>query len=160
MHDLVELLRRLHNANVEFVIVGGFASVLHGVTLVTQDIDICCRFTEGNLCKLQSALSGLHPAHRMTPKKLPLELTAELCARLQNLYLVTDAGTLDCLSEVLGVGKYEDVAKESVVVELPFGECRVLNIDALIRAKEAMNRPHDRITVAQLRAIKEKPIQK
>ena len=36
------------------------------------------------------------------------------------------------------------------------GKFRVLDIDGLIRAKEAMNRPHDRLTVAQLKAIKER----
>ena len=39
-------------------------------------------------------------------------------------------------------------------VELPCGNCRILDLDALICAKEAMNRDHDRITVLQLREIK------
>jgi hypothetical protein len=40
-------------------------------------------------------------------------------------------------------------------VELPYGNCRILGIDALIRAKEAMNRNHDKITVMFLKKIKE-----
>jgi len=39
-------------------------------------------------------------------------------------------------------------------VELPFGRCRILDIDGLITAKEAMDRDHDRITVRQLREMK------
>jgi hypothetical protein len=39
-------------------------------------------------------------------------------------------------------------------LELPFGNCRILDLDALIRAKEAMNRDHDRFTAKQLREIK------
>jgi hypothetical protein len=38
-------------------------------------------------------------------------------------------------------------------LELPFGKCRILGLEALIRAKEAMNRDHDRFTARQLREI-------
>lgn len=39
MSDLLSLLRRLSQAGIEFVIVGGFAGIVHGCTYVTQDID-------------------------------------------------------------------------------------------------------------------------
>ena len=155
MQNLSELTRRLVAAQVEFVLVGGFAAVAHGVTLVTRDVDICCRFTEANLMRIQTAFAGLHPVHRSRPD-LPLDLTPEQCARLKNLYLKTDLGIVDCLGEVLGVGGFDDVLRNSIEVELPSGNCRVLDIDALIRAKEAMNRDHDRITVKQLKEIKKK----
>jgi hypothetical protein len=74
---------------------------------------------------------------------------------LKNLYLKTDLGVVDCLGEVLGVGNFDKVLKNSVEVDLPYGKCRILDIDALIRAKEAMNRNHDKITVMLLKKIKE-----
>lgn len=43
MQQLSELTRRLVEAKVEFVLIGGFAAVAHGVTLVTRDLDICWR---------------------------------------------------------------------------------------------------------------------
>ncbi len=153
MQNLSELTRRLIAAQVEFVLVGGFAAVAHGVTLVTRDVDICCRFSEANLMRIQKAFDGLHPVHRARPD-LPLELTSEQCASLNNLYLKTDFGIVDCLGEVLGIGNFEAVLKNSIEVELPYGQCRILEIDALIRAKEAMNRDHDRITVKYLKEIK------
>ena len=156
MQNLSELTRRLIEARVEFVLIGGFAAVAHGATLVTRDVDICCRFSESNLSRIQKALSGLHPAHRSRPD-LPLDLTKEQCTRLNNLYLKTDLGVLDCLGEVLGIGDFDAVLRQSVEVELPFGHCRILDIDGLIRAKEAMNRDHDRITVRQLKEIKKRP---
>ena len=153
MQNLSELTRRLIEARVEFVLIGGFAAVAHGVTLVTRDVDICCRFTEANLMRIQRAFSDLHPTHRSRPD-LPLDLTPHQCVQLNNLYLKTDLGIVDCLSEVLGVGDFESVWSHSIQVELPGGSCRILDLDALIRAKEAMNRDHDRITVKQLREIK------
>jgi len=152
MQNLSELTRRLLETSVEFVLVGGFAAVAHGVTLVTRDVDICCRFSEENLMKIQKAFADLHPVHRSRPD-LPLALTSEQCATLRNLYLKTDLGVVDCLSEILGIGDFEAVLRCSVEVELPVGKCRILDLDALIRAKEAMNRDHDRITVRQLREI-------
>ena len=82
-----------------------------------------------------------------------LQLTPEQCAGLKNLYLKTDLGVVDCLGEVLGVGSFDEVLKNSVEVELPVGKCRIIDIETLIRAKEAMNRDHDRITVKHLKEI-------
>jgi hypothetical protein len=155
VQNLSELTRRLVEAQVEFVLIGGFAAVAHGATLVTRDVDICCRFSEANLKCLEKALGELHPVHRSRPD-LPFSFTPEQCARLKNLYLKTDLGAVDCLGEVLGLGDYDAVLRQSVEVELPFGRCRILEIDGLIRAKEAMNRDHDRITVRQLREIKKR----
>ena len=84
MQNLGELVRRLIAGNVEFVLVGGFAAVAHGVTLVTRDVDVCCRFSEANLMRIQSALVDLHPVHRWHPY-FPLQLTPEQCASLKNL---------------------------------------------------------------------------
>ena len=153
MQNLSELTRRLVEAQVEFVLVGGFAAVAHGVTLVTRYVDICCRFSEANLMRIQTAFADLHPVHRSRPD-LPLALTPEQCANLKNLYLKTDLGIVDCLSEVLGVGDFESVLRHSVELVMPFGNCRILDLDALICAKEAMNRDHDRFTARQLREIK------
>jgi hypothetical protein len=102
--------------------------------------------------RIQKAFDGLHPTHRTRPD-LPLKLTPEQCADLKNLYLKTDLGIVDCLSEVLGVGNFEAVLKNSIEVELPYGKCRILDIETLIHAKEAMNRDHDRITVKYLKEI-------
>ena len=155
MQNLSQLVERLISAEVEFVLVGGFAAVAHGVTLVTRDVDICCRFTEPNLLRIQKAFADLHPVHRSRPD-LPLELTPQHCASFKNLYLRTDWGMVDCLSEILGVGGFDEVLEKSVELDLPGGQCRVLNIDALIRAKEAMNRDRDRIAVRHLQEIKKK----
>jgi hypothetical protein len=152
MDNLNDILQRLHGKNAEFVLVGGLAAVVHGVTLVTRDVDICCRFNEENLMRIQEAVCDLHPVHRSRPD-VPLSLTPDQCASLKNLYLKTDLGVLDCLGEVLGIGTYDEVLKNSVVAELPFGEIRVLAVSALIKAKEAMHRDHDLITVKHLKAI-------
>jgi hypothetical protein len=155
MQNLAELTKRLIEANVEFVLVGGFAAIAHGVLRSTRDVDVCCRFSEENLMRIQQALAGLHPVYRPRTD-LPLELTPELCASLKNLYLKTDLGILDCLGEIKGVGGFDEVVRHSVELELPIGKCRVIDLETLIIAKEAMDRDHDRITVRDLKEIKKR----
>lgn len=154
-NDFVNLLERLVNNGVDFVIVGGFAGVVHGCTYVTQDIDICCDFSPSNLLALQRAVSDLNPIHRMTPQRKKLELTEEACAQLKNLYLDTREGQLDCLSFLDGLGDYTQAKQESEVIEVEGTKMRVLSLDALVRTKRAMNRPRDKEAISQLEAIKE-----
>lgn len=156
MVDFDALLGLLRQHCVDFVVIGGFAATAHGVSLLTQDVDICCAYTPENLRRLGAALEGLHPFHRMTPQPLPLELTDENIPRLKDLYLQTDLGQLDCLSEVKGVGDSSEVRRQSIEVELPSGPCRILSLDALIRAKQAMGGPKDKLTILQLKAIQER----
>lgn len=151
------ILGRLHRQRVEFVIIGGICNVLHGVTLVTKDVDVCCRFSPQNLRQLEAAVQDLHPVHRMTPQKLPFALDERLCRELKNVYLRTDLGILDCLGEVAGLGGYDAVLQASVPVTLTCGECRMLSLDALILSKETLGRDQDKLAVRQLRAIKETP---
>lgn len=43
--DLLEYVqKRIADAKVDFVVVGGVAATIHGVTLVTYDLDVCVRF--------------------------------------------------------------------------------------------------------------------
>ena len=152
--DFMNLLERLIRAGVDFVIVGGFAGVVHGCTYVTQDIDICCDFSPDNLLALQKAVCDLHPVHRMTPKRKKLELTEKTCGQFRNLYLDTDIGRLDCLSNIDGIGDYKKVKEASVTIEAEKIRLLVLKLDALIKTKKAMNRPRDKEAILQLEAIK------
>ena len=153
-NDFLNLLLQLNTANVKFVIIGGFAGIVHGCTFVTQDVDICCEFDADNLLRLQDALSDISPVHRMTPQKIKLELTEDNCGDYKNLYLDTDLGQLDCIGSVKGIGDFCEVVKVSQKIEVEGQLLDVLTIDALIEAKKALDRPHDKEAVIQLEAIK------
>lgn len=159
IEEAESLLKRLHAQSVEFVIIGGICNVLHGVTLVTQDVDVCCRFSPENLRRLEAAVRGLNPVHRQTPQKLPFVLNEQLLRELKNIYLRTDLGVIDCLGEVAGIGGYAAVLEASVPVALSFGQCRMLSLDALIRSKETLGREQDLAALRQLRAIRERTAQ-
>ncbi len=150
------LLTRLKAGGLDFVVIGGVCVVFHGAPLATFDLDICCPFGEVNVRKIESAVNDLHPVHRLTANKLPLEETRSSFGSLKNIYLQTDLGKLDCLGEVAGVGNFDEVKKQSVVAKFSYGEFRFLNIDALIAAKRAVGRERDLEAVRWLQCIKEK----
>jgi hypothetical protein len=155
MDSLGELVRRLHASNARFVIIGGLAAVKYGTSYVTYDVDICVPQDAENFRTIAGAIRDLNPQFRQR-RDLPFELTPERLNGLKNLYLMTDLGPLDCLSEVAAIGDYDAVLQESELAKFPFGECRILKIGALIRAKEAIGRPQDHFVTTQLRAIQER----
>jgi hypothetical protein len=154
------LLTRLKDSGLEFVVIGGVCVVFHGAPVATFDLDICCKFGEENVRRIECALSDLHPVHRLTANKLPLESTRSTFGQLKNLYLQTDFGKLDCLSEVAGVGDFDAVLKRSVGANFSYGQFRFLDIDALIESKQAIGRERDLDAVRRLLAIKERTKQK
>lgn len=110
--------------------------------------------TPENLLRLGNALEGLHPVHRQTAQKLPLDFSTQSTSGLKNLYLTTDWGQLDCLGEVLGVGDFDAVLARSEPLDLGDFTIRVLTLDALIEAKRAVGRPRDIHAIHELEAIR------
>jgi hypothetical protein len=66
--DFPNLLCRLGRVGVDSVIVGGCAGVVHGCTLLTQDVDICCDFSVANLLKLREAIRQLKAIKGLTDR--------------------------------------------------------------------------------------------
>jgi hypothetical protein len=156
MIEINLLLERLCDAGVDFVIVGGFAATLHGSSLVTRDLDVCAILSSENVEKLRAALRDLKPTHRLTPQKLSFLDNRDPGVEVHNLYLRTDFGPVDILSSILGVGDFDRVRVASIEVELFGRSCRVISLDDLIQAKEALGRDKDLLAAKELRAVREK----
>jgi predicted nucleotidyltransferase len=153
MKSLHVLLQRFADAGLEFVVVGGFAGVLHGSSYVTDDLDICAVMSPETIAKLRMILADLKPVHRMTPQKLSFLEHPPVGQPLANIYLETDAGVLDVLGNVLGIGDYQALARHAIEIPLFGRRCRVISLEDLIKAKEAMGREKDLLTAKELRAI-------
>ena len=156
MVQLNRLIERLCDAGIDFVIVGGFAGVLHGSTLLTRDLDVCAVLSPENIAKLRLAFRDLQPTHRFTPQRLSFLETPEPGLDMKNLYLETELGPIDFLGAVLGIGDFERVRAASIEIELFGRRCRVISLQDLIQAKEALGRDKDLIAAKELRAIAEK----
>jgi predicted nucleotidyltransferase len=153
MKSLHTLLQKFADAGLDFVVVGGFAGVLHGSSYVTDDLDVCAAMSSETVSKLRAALEDLHPIHRMTHQRLSFLEHPPEGQPLANVYLETDAGVVDVLGSVMGIGDYHALAKNAIEVPLFGRKCRVISLEDLIKAKEAMGREKDLLTAKELRAI-------
>lgn len=156
MTDFNRLLQKLVDADIDFVIVGGFAAVLHGSAKVTRDLDVCAVLTSANVEKLRSALLDANPMHRISSPRQPFRSVPAPGESARNLYLQTDVGALDVLSEISGVGEFDRVASTAIEVEVFGHRVRVLSLDDLIAAKEHLGRNRDKLDLAELYAIRAK----
>jgi predicted nucleotidyltransferase len=152
IQDFDRLLHRLADSGLDFVIIGGFAAVTHGSALVTRDLDICVLLTNETVEKLRTILADWHPRHRMTPQKLSF-LEFPKTGPVQNLYLETDFGIVDILSFVLGVGDFPRLRNSAEEFQIGNRTYRVISLDDLITAKEAVGREKDLLAAKELRAI-------
>lgn len=155
MTQLHHLIQRLSDAEIDFVIVDGFAGIIHGSSLVTRDLDVCAVLSRANVARLRDVLRDLNPTHRLTPQRLSFLDNPASDVEVRNLYLGTTLGPVDILSSIKGVGDYARVREASVEIEAFGRTCRVISIADLIRAKESLGRPKDLLAAQELRAILE-----
>jgi predicted nucleotidyltransferase len=156
--NLNELLKLLLSNNIDFVLIGGFAGVVHGSSQVTRDLDIAMILTPEQVEKLRACLKDIHPRHRMNPGFKPSFMNEPKSTEgVKNIYLDTDLGILDILTEVTGVGDFARIKKHSIEIQLFGSKCRVISAEDLIKAKETLGREKDRAVARELRAILKKP---
>ena len=159
MDSIRELLSRLNSAGVEYVVVGGVAARLHGSPLTTEDLDVCSPMSEENMARLLQAIGALHAKFRFHPKELPLPADARHLSTFRNINLATDIGKLDVLGEITGVGGFEQVAANTVTIDVNGWPTRVIDLDTLIAAKRAVARNKDKLAIMHLEAVKRRKAQ-
>lgn len=150
--DYRAILEALTDGNVDFVVIGAVAMVLHGSARVTRDLDVC--YDRANLERLVKALKPFAPTLRGAPDDLPFRLDLETLRAGLNFTLRSSAGDLDLLGEVTGIGEYRAVQRLSVVMTVYDRDVRVLSLDGLERAKRATGRLTDLADLAEIREIR------
>ena len=150
-----ELLNRLLDHHVDFVIIGGVAALVHGSAYVTRDLDVCYSRSGESLERLVAALAPLHPRLRGAPSDLPFKWDPRTLQAGLNFTLDTDMGPIDLLGEVAGIGQYADALGASELMTLFGRPCSVLTLEALIRSKRAAGRPRDLEAVKELETLRE-----
>lgn len=148
-------LRLLTQRRVEFVIIGGVAISAHGASYLTYDLDVAYARTRDNVKRVADALAPYHPRPRDFPVDLPFVWDEQTIKQGTNFTLITDLGNIDLLGEVTGLGDFDQVLAQSVVMTLFDMQCRVLSLDALIIAKRAAGRAKDLLALPELEALRE-----
>ena len=104
--DFEGLIRALHQAGVEFIVVGGAAATALGSARLTLDLDVVYARSAANLGRLVRALAPLSPYLRGAPPGLPFRWDEDTLRRGLNFTLTTSRGDIDLLGEVTGGGGY------------------------------------------------------
>lgn len=160
--DPVRMLAALHDAGVQFVLIGGMAAVLHGDVGVTVDLDVVPGRTPDNLEKLAAALRRLDARIRVAdvPAGLAFDCSAGSFRNLSEdatLNLTTRAGDLDLAFRPSGTRGYPDLKRDAVEIEAAEGvRILVASLADVIRSKEAANREKDRTALPRLRRLRDR----
>lgn len=165
--DTERVVRALSSHDVEYVLIGGLAALAHGSTIATADADVVPRTEAANLERLLDTLEELGAAILIGERRQAMEAglpweAAELNARggealasADAWHFTTDAGPIDIVVSVTGVGSYEAHAP-SAEDRAVFGvRIRVAGLDDLIASKEATGRPKDEAILRELRELRQ-----
>jgi hypothetical protein len=153
--DYATLIAALAKGAVDFIVIGGLAANAHGSPRFTADVDVVYDRSDDNLDRLVRALRPLTPYLRGAPSGLPFDWSTGTLKRGLNFTLTLSAGSLDLLGEIVGGGGYHDLLAHSTVMRIFGRDVRVLDLDALIRAKRAAGRPKDFEALAELELLRE-----
>jgi hypothetical protein len=151
--DLERLLRALVGGNVDFVVIGGVAAVLHGSARLTFDLDVCFANDAANLDALGTVLTTLDARLRGVREDVPFVADGATLKRVDVLTLTTVAGDLDVLRVPSGAPRYDVLRAHADRFDVGGFEVLVASIEDLIAMKAAAGRAKDRSDVAELEAI-------
>jgi len=142
LEDVVRLCQNLNDAGVRYVLIGGFAVVVHGFVRATKDIDLLVDASEENVRAIKRAMSSL-------PDNAAAELRDDDIARY-GVVRVADEFVVDLLAQACGLRYADAVAAGIDHVDVEGVSIPVASKRFLIDTKDTV-RDHDKVDVSYLR---------
>src|SRR5438105_3463504 len=93
-------LRAFLQADADFVVVGGFAVIIHGGEQLTKDIDFAVAHNRQNARAIASALAPFNPRPAGFSSDLPFVWDEQMILNSSLLTLDTSIGRIDLLTEL------------------------------------------------------------
>lgn len=141
---------------VEFVIIGGVAALVHGVQRITRDIDLLIEPSKVNCRRAIEALVELE-AEEYRPgsgRWVPISPRADPGWLLQEPRLCdSGAGGVDICNAIEGVPDWRSARAGAIEIEAFDHPFLVLGKDILIKSKLAAGREQDKADVAELNEL-------
>ena len=156
--DPVEICAVLSEEGVEFVVLGGFATIIHGSPLPTEDIDIIPSRSLANLERLARALKRLEAKIRTGDEPNETRIDAAFILNMPHmLNLVTRFGDIDLVFTPAGTLKnYDQWLERSRRAQLREGlVVAVADLDDIIASKSAANRPKGQRSLPYLESLRD-----
>lgn len=150
MPQLRRILEVLSRHDVDFIVVKGLAAVLQGAPIITNDVDVVYSREAENQKRLLAALQEMQARFRDDERRLAPSLS-HLASKGHKL-LTTALGDLDCLGAIETDTSYEELLPHADRIEIAGVPTRVLTLERLIRVKQNLTRPKDKLMLLQLEA--------
>jgi predicted nucleotidyltransferase len=151
-----QILRRLTEAEVRFVVVGGLALGAWGVVRGTKDVDIVVAPDAENLKRLAAVAEAIHGYVHAGESFLSSQLSiAGQIAAGEQVAIETDLGRLDIVQGLDGIPPYDELNTRSTKAEILGVEVAVCSIDDLKAMKRAAGRTRDLADLEDLDAASE-----
>jgi hypothetical protein len=160
MNAFLRVVDALNRENVPYVVVGGFAALLHGNNRFTADLDLVVDLQPENARRAIHALTALGLKSRLPVDPL-LFADAAVRARWRREKNMMVFSLHDPAAPMLVVDLFVDPPRSfdrlrlhSVVITADHTPVRVCSIDDLIEMKSQTDRPQDALDVQNLRVIR------
>lgn len=143
--DLRMLAQYLHEANVEYALVGGYAVAAHGFIRASEDIDILVNPSVENAHRWILALSRLpdHAARELADEADVFGDDKRYALR------INDEFTIDVMPSIAG-HSWSEMQRYIETIEFEGASLRILNLEGLLLTKQGV-RPKDQMDAAVLR---------
>lgn len=156
--DPAEWVRALDAAEIEYVLVGGYAGVLHGAGRPTLDIDIVPRWEMGNLQRLCELLRDVDASSTTGPTVEGDAITPEVLVEREVMTWQSRLGRIDTLvgipdSKGMPVD-YSQLIERAMRDDSLGVAVAVSSLDDLIVSKEFAGRHKDAEALPELRRIR------
>jgi len=144
LEDLVAICRSLNKEGVRYLLIGGFAVILHGLVRTTKDIDLLIDPSEENIRRLKKALGTL-PDNAVA-------LLADDDVGKYRVVRVADEVVVDLMAEACGISYEKAVVQGVENRQLSDVTIPIAKKEVLIRTKDTL-RDSDRSDVGFLRDL-------
>jgi hypothetical protein len=153
--NLAELIAVLARHDVEYVVIGGVATQVHGHRRTTMDLDLTPDPDPENLRRLGAALTELdaRPVDGMEEGEISIADPERLAIAAIVPPLHTRHGQIHILKEPKGARPFDEMRERALVVDLDGTDVAIVSLDDLIRMKRAAGRPGDLDDIATLTEV-------
>ncbi len=152
---LRELLARLIEADVRFVLVGGLAVNAWGYLRATRDVDFVPEPSPENLAKLDALLRQLGGKVDVGGKLLDAKSISTFLRTGDRTLVRTDLGQVDVLQGLPQVPSFAALDEEAEEIDLDGLVVKVCSLEHLMAMKRASDRDRDRDDLEALEAAQE-----
>ena len=149
---LHELLRKLSDADIRFVLVGGLAVNAWGYLRTTRDVDVVPDPSASNLTRLDSLLRELDGKVEVGGRLLAGSAILTFLRTGDRTLVTTSLGSVDVLQGLPQIPPFSVLDEKATDVDMDGLVVRVCSLEHLIEMKRASDRPRDRDDLEALEA--------